>query len=65
MITMDIGGVAEIAEEFGVGATNVSMWASRRKSSGFPEPITHLKCGPIYSMEAVRRWHQERYGEVR
>ena len=59
--TPEIGGVAEIADEFGVGRTVASMWATRRDVNGFPNPIETLAMGPIYDMAAVRAWHASRY----
>jgi hypothetical protein len=59
----EIGGVAEIAEEFGVRATVVSMWGARRASNSFPLPIKPLKSGPVYDMAEVRRWFRNRYPE--
>lgn len=64
MVTMAKGpeyaGVAEIADEFGVTRTNVSMWDRRRRISGFPDPIVRLAAGPIYDMREVRAWYATR-----
>lgn len=59
-MTPELGGVAEIAAELDVPRTTVSMWASRRRTSGFPEPISMLSMGPVYSMAAVRDWYEKR-----
>ena len=48
----------EIADELDLPRTTVSMWASRRGRSGFPEPIAHLAMGPVYDMAQVRAWHE-------
>lgn len=53
----ELGGVAEIAAEFGVPRTTVSMWDFRRETSGFPAPVAILAMGPVYDMAAVRAWH--------
>ena len=60
---MELVGVAEIAEELDVERPRVSMWANRRESSGFPEPLIHVAAGPIYDMAEVRAWFDSKYGE--
>lgn len=60
---LELGGVAEIAEEFGIGRSRVSMWSSRRESSGFPEPLEDLAAGPVFDMTEVRTWYWTKYGE--
>lgn len=57
---VELGGIAEIAEEFGVNRQTASMWGTRRASSQFPEPVAELASGPVYDMAAVRRWHAAR-----
>lgn len=57
---VELGGVAEIAAEFGVPRTTVSMWSYRRRTSGFPEPLAPLSMGPVYDMAAVRAWYKSR-----
>jgi hypothetical protein len=56
-----LGGVAEVADLFGVPRTTASMWANRRAQTGFPEPVQVLAMGPVYDMDAVRLWHAQRY----
>jgi hypothetical protein len=56
----DIVGVAEIADALGVPRTTVSMWAHRRAASNFPMPLETLAMGPVYSLAAVRAWHEQR-----
>lgn len=60
---MELVGVAEIADELRVERTRVSMWAHRRESSGFPEPLIKTAAGPVYDMAEVRAWFEEKYGE--
>lgn len=55
-------GVAEIADDFGVPRTTVSMWANRRAQSGFPDPLAELAMGPVYSRAAVRAWYYGKRG---
>lgn len=57
----EFAGVAEIAQEFGVGRSVVSMWDFRRATNGFPEPVARLAAGPVYDMTAVRAWHDRTY----
>lgn len=54
--TTELAGIAEISEEFGVPRTTASMWATRRESNGFPEPLADLQMGPVYDMAEVREW---------
>lgn len=56
-----LGGVAEISDLFGVPRTTVSMWDSRRATSGFPAPIERLAMGPIYRLEEVEAWYAQKY----
>lgn len=57
---MDLGGVTEIKNEFGVGRNNVAMWAARRASNGFPEPVMVLAMGSLYDMDEVREWFRNK-----
>ncbi len=61
---LELVGVAEIHRLLGVTRSRVSMWNSRRESSGFPKPLAELAAGPVYSMAAVRAWFEEKYGEA-
>lgn len=56
-------GVAEISVRYGVPRTTVSMWDSRRATSGFPEPVERLSMGPVYDLAAVEQWYEEKYPE--
>lgn len=58
---LQLGGVAEISDLFGVPRTTVSMWDTRRATSGFPEPVERLAMGPIYRMDEVAEWHRDKY----
>lgn len=53
-----MGGIAEIAERYGVARTTVSTsWADRRHLTGFPLPIATLRMGPLYDLDEVDRWY--------
>jgi hypothetical protein len=56
MNTIELGGIAEISEEFGVPRTTASQWLTRRETNGFPEPVALLRMGPVFSMAEVRLW---------
>lgn len=56
----DLVGVREIADRLKVPRTTVSMWASRRTSSGFPLPVATPSMGPVYDFEEVRTWAANR-----
>lgn len=60
--TIELGGIAEVADEFGVPRTTASMWLTRRDANGFPAPIETLSMGPVFDMDKVRTWHAGRYG---
>lgn len=54
---VELGGVAEISEEFGVPRSTISMWNARRnENNGFPEPVVRLASGPVYDMAEIRAW---------
>lgn len=57
---VELGGVTEIAREFGVGNNNVAMWMARREVNGFPTPLVSLARGDVFIMDEVRRWHETR-----
>lgn len=54
---IELGGIAEIAAEFGVPRSTASMWARRRDRSKFPAPLVELAAGPVFDMAAVRHWY--------
>lgn len=56
LVVTTLAGVAEIADELGVPRTNISMWDSRRRTSGFPMPVARLAAGPVYDMTEIRAW---------
>ena len=59
---IELGGIAEIAEEFGYARTTVSTaWSARREQTGFPLPVAELKMGPVYNMAEVRSWFEARH----
>jgi chromosome partitioning protein len=56
--TGELVGIAEIAQMAGVSAAAVANW--RKRSLGFPTPVTELRSGPIFEESSVRRWLQRR-----
>jgi hypothetical protein len=62
---IELGGVAEIAEELGLPRTTVSMWDARRSEvNGYPEPVARLASGPIFDMAEIRRWWAARQAKA-
>lgn len=55
-MTLDLVGVAEVADMLGVTRTRVSQLAS---SAGFPEPTARLAAGPVWLREDVERWARD------
>lgn len=56
----DLVGVRDIADRLKVPRTTVSMWASRRASSGFPLPVATPAMGPVFDFEEVEKWYTSR-----
>jgi len=56
----DLVGAREIADRLKVPRTTVSMWASRRATSGFPLPVAELAMGPVFDFEEVAAWAASR-----
>lgn len=52
----DLAGVGDIAKMTGKGKGQVSMWARRRSTTGFPTVLTSTSGGPIYSRIEVQAW---------
>ena len=48
-------GPAEIAESLSIDANTINVWR-RRESVGFPEPVRHLKRGPVWDIREIREW---------
>lgn len=57
----NVVGVGEIAAEFAVAKSNVSSWANRRATNGFPLPLASRAAGPLYDIRQVRSWYASRY----
>lgn len=51
---MRMGGVSEVAELLGVSRQRVSKL---RERPDFPDPLGELAQGPIWDLEAIKRWH--------
>lgn len=58
--TQDLVGVVDIARRLGVPRTTVSMWHSRRATTGFPAPVGEPAMGPVFEWESVRAWAETR-----
>jgi serine/threonine protein kinase len=50
-----LGGVAEVVAELGLSRQRLSRL---RERPDFPAPIGEIRAGPVWDMEAVRRWNQ-------
>jgi hypothetical protein len=53
----DLAGLAEIADALGVSRQAVSNWTAGRSRESFPPPLKCLRCGPLYSLSAVKAWY--------
>jgi chromosome partitioning protein len=55
---MELLGLAEVAELFGVTKQVIGNWKSRREN--FPAPIAELRSGPVWSKDHLLAWaHSE------
>lgn len=52
-MSLDLVGVAEIADMLGVTRTRVSQLAS---TAGFPDPVARLAAGPVWHRVDVEKW---------
>lgn len=60
-MSIDLLGVAEIAELAGVSKQAVSNW--RVRYDHFPRPIQNLQSGPVWQLENIKAWVKEFKGE--
>lgn len=51
--TDDLAAIGDLAREHGVGHSTMNYWSNQ---PGFPEPLTTLSFGKVYSRFAVREW---------
>jgi chromosome partitioning protein len=51
---VELVGLAEMAELFGVTKQVLTNWRSRK--AAFPEPVVELKSGPVWQLTAIRAW---------
>jgi predicted DNA-binding transcriptional regulator AlpA len=56
--TLDLVGVAEIADMAGATKTSVSNW--KKKWEDFPKPVADLRAGPVFWRHEVDAWLQKR-----
>lgn len=54
---MDLLGVYEIAELFGLSRPGASL---RTREPGFPEPVARLRCGPVWTRDQVVEYARRR-----
>ena len=54
---MNIGMIADMAEQFGVSKAAVQGWM---RQDTFPRPVARLKAGKVYDLDAVARWRKRR-----
>jgi predicted DNA-binding transcriptional regulator AlpA len=59
---LEVLGLAELAQQTGVGRSTVRTWYSRGL---LPEPAAKLACGPVWRARDVQRWiDQQRAREL-
>ena len=52
-----LAGVYEVAEHLGISR---SALADRRKRHDFPQPLTELMCGPIWDLDEIHAYANQR-----
>lgn len=62
MASVNLVGIAEIADFAGVSKQAVTNW--RHRYDNFPQPIKTLQSGPVWERESVERWVKEFKGEA-
>lgn len=55
--TDDLAAIGDLAREHNVGHSTMNYWS---KAPGFPEPLTRLSFGEVYSRFAVGEWVRAR-----
>ena len=68
---IELCGIAEAAEIFGVGKQTLYNWTKGKRKSGrpsrdnpsavqrFPEPVARLKMGPVWLKEELLTWKKQ------
>jgi hypothetical protein len=55
---VELGGVSEIADRYGVARSTVNGWMKRAEKIGMPAPLAILAAGPVYNLVALDPWYQ-------
>jgi len=55
----DLVGFSEAADLLKVAYHTVTSWQARSLRNGFPEPVVHLRNGPLFSRKAIRAWRKQ------
>ncbi|SRR5579884_238861 len=55
---VELGGVSEIADRYGVARSTVNGWMKRAEKIGMPAPLAVLAAGPVYNLVALDPWYQ-------
>lgn len=63
MEKLNLVGLGEMADLFGVSKQAVSNW--RERNADFPTPITVLKSGPIWLLEQITAWADDNGVQMR
>lgn len=56
--TLDLVGVAEIADMAGASKNSVSNW--KKTHENFPKPVANLRSGPVFWKSQVEEWLLQR-----
>jgi hypothetical protein len=55
---VELGGVSEIADRYGVARSTVNGWMKRAEKIGMPAPLAILAAGPVYNLVVLDPWYQ-------
>lgn len=61
IVPRELVGVVDIARRLKVPRTTVSMWNSRRATTGMPAPVGEPAMGPIFDWHDVAKWYFEEF----
>lgn len=61
MLSVELGGIHEIAAMMKVSKQRVHQLTNL---PWFPAPLAHLKCGPVYDLDAIRQVLRSRGRDV-
>lgn len=53
---VDMAGIGDLAKKYKVEPATISNW--RVRYPDFPNPLTSISGGPVFSFKQVAKWHK-------